>query len=49
MARYLVTGCAGFIGWKVSEFLLAGGHAQVSSAADPSNQRDWHLDRNELP
>lgn len=27
MARYLVTGCAGFIGWKVSEFLLADGHA----------------------
>jgi NAD(P)-dependent dehydrogenase (short-subunit alcohol dehydrogenase family) len=22
----LVTGCAGFIGWKVTEFLLADGH-----------------------
>ena len=26
MGTYLVTGCAGFIGWKVSELLLAGGH-----------------------
>jgi len=24
----LVTGCAGFIGWKVTEFLLADGHKQ---------------------
>lgn len=29
MARYLVTGCAGFIGWRVCEFLLAGGHMVV--------------------
>lgn len=27
--RYLVTGCAGFIGWKVTEFLIAGGHTVV--------------------
>lgn len=27
--KYLVTGCAGFIGWKVSEFLLADGHTVV--------------------
>lgn len=29
MAIYLVTGCAGFIGWKVCEFLLAGGDTVV--------------------
>lgn len=29
MATYLVTGCAGFIGWKVCEFLLADGHVVV--------------------
>ncbi len=27
--KYLVTGCAGFIGWKVSQFLLADGHTVV--------------------
>ena len=27
--RYLVTGCAGFIGWKVTELLLADGHTVV--------------------
>jgi len=27
--RVLVTGCAGFIGWKVAEFLLADGHVVV--------------------
>ena len=27
--KYLVTGCAGFIGWKVTEFLLAAGHTVV--------------------
>ena len=27
--RYLVTGCAGFIGWKVTEFLIADGHKVV--------------------
>jgi nucleoside-diphosphate-sugar epimerase len=29
LSTYLVTGCAGFIGWKVSEFLLADGHSVV--------------------
>jgi len=29
LATYLVTGCAGFIGWKVTEFLLADGHTVV--------------------
>jgi len=29
LATYLVTGCAGFIGWKVTEFLLAEGHTVV--------------------
>jgi nucleoside-diphosphate-sugar epimerase len=27
--RILVTGCAGFIGWKVTEFLLADGHSVI--------------------
>jgi len=27
--KYLVTGCAGFIGWKVSEFLLLDGHTVI--------------------
>ena len=27
--KYLVTGCAGFIGWKVTELLLADGHTVV--------------------
>ncbi len=27
--KYLVTGCAGFIGWKVTEFLLTEGHTVV--------------------
>ncbi|MCS7222285.1 MAG: GDP-mannose 4,6-dehydratase [Anaerolineae bacterium] len=29
MATYLVTGCAGFIGWRVTEFLVADGHTVV--------------------
>jgi hypothetical protein len=29
LATYLVTGCAGFIGWKVSEYLLAAGYEVV--------------------
>ena len=29
MSTYLVTGCAGFIGWKACEFLLADGHTVV--------------------
>jgi nucleoside-diphosphate-sugar epimerase len=31
LATYLVTGCAGFIGWKVSEFLLGDGHAVIGA------------------
>lgn len=27
--KYLVTGCAGFIGWKVTEFLIADGHTVI--------------------
>ena len=27
--KYLVTGCAGFIGWKVTEFLLAAEDTQL--------------------
>ena len=27
--KYFVTGCAGFIGWKVTEFLLTDGHSVV--------------------
>ncbi len=27
--KYLVTGCAGFIGWKVTELLLADGHTVI--------------------
>jgi len=29
MSTYLVTGCAGFIGWKVTELLLVDGHTVV--------------------
>jgi len=29
MGTYLVTGCAGFIGWKVTELLLAGNHIVI--------------------
>lgn len=43
----LVTGCAGFIGWKVSEHLLAAGHSVVgvdnlNEAYDPRLKR-WRL------
>jgi UDP-glucuronate 4-epimerase len=31
LATYLVTGCTGFIGWKVCEFLLAEGHIVVGA------------------
>ena len=27
--KYLVTGCAGFIGWRVTELLLEAGHTVV--------------------
>ncbi|MCX6031414.1 MAG: GDP-mannose 4,6-dehydratase [Chloroflexi bacterium] len=47
MGRYLVTGAAGFIGAKVAELLLAGGHAVVG--ADNLNDaydvrlKEWRL------
>ncbi len=47
MGRYLVTGAAGFIGAKVSEFLLADGHTVVG--VDNLNQaydvrlKEWRL------
>jgi nucleoside-diphosphate-sugar epimerase len=49
MGVYLVTGCAGFIGWKVSEFLLADGHRVVgvdnlNDAYDVRLKR-WRLER----
>lgn len=45
--RVLLTGCAGFIGWKVAELLLADGHAVVgidnlNAAYDP-RLKEWRL------
>ncbi|RKU09623.1 nucleotide sugar epimerase [Candidatus Poribacteria bacterium] len=45
--KYLVTGCAGFIGWKVTEFLLEAGHTvigidNVNTAYDTQVKR-WRL------
>ncbi|MDI6777078.1 MAG: GDP-mannose 4,6-dehydratase [Syntrophales bacterium] len=49
MATYLVTGCAGFIGWKVSEFLLADGHTVVGvdnlNDAYDVRLKQWRLDQ----
>lgn len=47
--RYLVTGCAGFIAARVSEFLLDQGHTVVgvdnlNSAYDP-RLKEWRLNR----
>lgn len=47
--RYLVTGCAGFIGSKVAELLLDAGHAvvgvdSVNDAYDPRLKK-WRVDR----
>jgi UDP-glucuronate 4-epimerase len=47
--RYLVTGCAGFIGSKVAELLLDGGHVvvgvdNVNDAYDP-RLKQWRVDR----
>ncbi len=49
MARYLVTGAAGFIGSKVSEQLLEAGHEvagldELNDAYDP-RLKHWRLDR----
>ena len=45
--KYLVTGCAGFIGWKVTEFLLEAGHAVVGvdniNAAYDTQVKQWRL------
>jgi UDP-glucuronate 4-epimerase len=50
MATYLVTGCAGFIGAKVTELLLADGHevVGVDSLNDAYDVRlkEWRLSRN---
>jgi nucleoside-diphosphate-sugar epimerase len=47
LATYLVTGCAGFIGAKISEFLLNAGHTVVgidnlNDAYDP-RLKEWRL------
>ena len=45
--KYLVTGCAGFIGWKVTEFLLEAGHTVVGvdniNAAYDTQVKQWRL------
>lgn len=47
--KYLVTGCAGFIGWKVTEFLLAAGHTVVGvdnlNAAYDTQVKQWRLEQ----
>ena len=45
--KYLVTGCAGFIGWKVTDFLIAGGHTvigidNINNAYDVT-VKNWRL------
>ncbi len=49
MSTYLVTGCAGFIASKVSEFLLADGHQVVGvdnlNDAYDVRLKHWRLDR----
>jgi len=47
LITYLLTGCAGFIGWKVCEFLLADGHRVIgidnfNDAYDP-RLKHWRL------
>ncbi|MCG9127942.1 GDP-mannose 4,6-dehydratase [Candidatus Poribacteria bacterium] len=47
--KYLLTGCAGFIGWKVTEFLIADGHTvvgidNINDAYDVSVKK-WRLDQ----
>ena len=45
--KYLVTGCAGFIGWKVTEFLLEAGHTVVGidslNDAYDTQVKQWRL------
>ena len=45
--KYLVTGCAGFIGWKVTEFLLEVGHTVIGvdnmNAAYDTQVKQWRL------
>ncbi|MDE0682187.1 MAG: GDP-mannose 4,6-dehydratase, partial [Candidatus Poribacteria bacterium] len=45
--KYLVTGCAGFIGWKVTEFLLETGHTVVGvdniNTAYDTRVKQWRL------
>ena len=45
--KYLVTGCAGFIGWKVTEFLLEAGHTVVGidslNNAYDTQVKQWRL------
>ena len=45
--KYFVTGCAGFIGWKVTEFLLEMGHTVVGidnlNAAYDTQVKQWRL------
>ena len=45
--KYLVTGCAGFIGWKVTEFLLEMEHTVVGvdnlNAAYDTQVKQWRL------
>lgn len=49
MPNILVTGCAGFIGWNVSELLLAKGHTVVGADNfDPAYDvrlKEWRLER----
>ena len=45
--KYLVTGCAGFIGWKVTEFLLEMGHTVIGidnlNSAYDTLVKQWRL------
>ena len=47
--KYLVTGCAGFIGWKVTEFLLEAGHTVVGidtlNASYDTRVKQWRLEQ----
>ncbi len=49
MSYYLVTGCAGFIGWRVSEFLLDQGEKVLGvdnlNQAYDTKLKEWRLER----